>query len=160
MITTPSRSAASATRVRRLVLIAGVASAGHWLLYVVEKVSLAATGTVGMIGSPASPAAAAAIADPTAAQLGNAALGLLPIIVCLVAILPLGRRIPRPLLLIAVCLVLAATLALVALLLSHANWAHLALSAAGLVATISLTAATSLRLPGTAHAAEPVISSR
>ncbi len=84
--------------------------------------------------------------------MGNAALGLLPAIVSLIAILPLGGRIPRPLLLIALCLVLAATLALVALLLTHANWAHLALSAAGLVAIVSLTAASFLRLPGTAHA--------
>lgn len=152
MITTPIRSEASAVRVRRLVLFAGVASAGHWLLYVVEKLYLAATGTVGMIGSPASAEAAAAIADPAAAQLGNAALGLLPVIVSLIAILPLGGRIPRPLLLIALCLVLAATLALVALLLTHANWAHLALSAAGLVAIVSLTAASFLRLPGAAHA--------
>jgi hypothetical protein len=160
MITTPTRSEASATRVRRLVRIAGVASAGHWLAYVAEKLYLAATGTVGMIGSPASPAAAAAIPNPAAAQLGNAAFGLLPVLVSVVAILPLGRRIPRPLLLTALCLVLAATLALVALLLTHANWAHLALSAAGLVAVISLTAASFLRLPGTAHAPQAALSSR
>lgn len=151
MIMTPTRSATSVDRVRRLVVLAGLASAGHWLLYVAEKVFLAATGTIGMIGSPAPPEAYAAIPDPTIAQLGNAAFGLLPVLVSLVAILPIGRRIPRPLLLTALGLVLAGTLALVALLLSHANWAHLALSAAGLVAVISLTAASFLRLPGTAH---------
>ncbi|WP_152360751.1 hypothetical protein [Microlunatus speluncae] len=151
MIMTQPRAESSATRVRRLVVIAGLAGAGHWMIYVAEKIYLAAIGTVGMIGSPASPAAAAAVADPAAAQLGNAAFGLLPALVSLVAILPLGRRVPRPLLLTALCLVLAATLALVALLLTHANWAHLVLSAAGLVAIVSLTAASFLRLPGTAH---------
>ncbi len=151
MIMTSTRSAAAATRVRRLVLVAGLASAGHWLLYVAEKIFLAATGTIGMIGSPAPAEAYAAIPDPTAAQLGNAAFGLLPVLASLVAILPIGRRIPRPLLLIALGLVLAASLALVAMLLGHANWAHLALSAAGLVAIVSLTAASFLRLPGTAH---------
>lgn len=160
MITTTTRSAASVTRVRRLVRIAGLTSAGHWLLYVAEKIYLATTGTVGMIGSPASPEAAAAIADPAAAQLGNAAFGLLPVLITLAAFLPQGRRIPRPLLLTALCLVLALNLALLVLLLSHANWGHLALSAAGLVAVVSLTAASFLRLPGTAHASAAALSDR
>ncbi|MFC7623518.1 hypothetical protein [Microlunatus sp. GCM10028923] len=152
MTTSEVRADATATRVRRLVRVAGLATAGHWLLYVIEKVYLAGQGRIGMVGSTVSPEAYAGISDPTLAQLGNAAFGLVPVAIAVLAILPAGRRIQRPVLLVAVCLVLALTLALGALLLGQGNWLHLAISAAGLVAVVSLTAASFLRLPGTAHA--------
>lgn len=147
-----ARADITAVRVRRLVRVAGLATAAHWLLYVIEKVYLAAQGKIGMLGSAVPPEAYAGIPDPTLAQLGNAACGLVLVAIAVLAIIPAGRRIPRPLLLVGLCVVLALTLALGALLLGQGIWLHLAISAAGLVAVVSLTAASFLRLPGTAHA--------
>ncbi|GAB3765934.1 hypothetical protein [Microlunatus parietis] len=152
MTTSQVSTDATATRVRRLVRVAGLATAGHWLLYVIEKVYLAGQGRIGMVGSPIPPEAYADIPNPALAQLGNAAFGLVPVAIAVLAITPAGRRIPRPLLLLGLCVVLALTLALGALLLGQGNWLHLAIAAAGLVAIVSLAAASFLRLPGTAHA--------
>lgn len=152
MTTSHVRSGATAVRVRRLVRVAGLATAAHWLLYVIEKVYLAGQGRIGMVGSAIPPEAYADIPDPTLAQLGNAACGLVPVAIAVLAIIPAGRRIPRPLLLAGLCVVLVLTLALGVLLLGQGNWLHLAIAAAGLVAVVSLTASSFLRLPGTAHA--------
>ncbi|HLT61226.1 MAG TPA: hypothetical protein VK020_08545 [Microlunatus sp.] len=145
----------SVVSLRRRIRVTGLVAAAHWLLYVLEKLYLAATGTIGMVGSPAGPEAYQSIADPAAAQLGNAAAGLIPGLVLLVALGRVGRRVPRPVLLVALALVAAATLGLVVLLISHGNWPHAAVSTIGLGAAVAFLA-TVARRPAGAAQAEPV----
>ncbi|WP_017592849.1 hypothetical protein [Nocardiopsis potens] len=147
-----SAPAPDPARTRRLVRAAGLLAAAHWLFYTAEKAYLAAVGRLGMLGSPDPPAASyREIPDVAAAQLGNAAVGALATAVLLLALTRAGRSVPRPVLLGALLLTTLATAGAVALLLPHANWAHLALSVLGLCAAAHLTYASFHRLPGTAH---------
>ncbi|MEV7520054.1 hypothetical protein [Streptomyces sp. NPDC091371] len=62
------------------------------LAYTVSKVGLARDGELGMPGFPAPPEAYASVADVTAAQLGNAGLGLLMALVALLLVRPPAAR--------------------------------------------------------------------
>ncbi|MFW5418613.1 hypothetical protein J0910_18530 [Nocardiopsis sp. CNT-189] len=152
MTASGSPSAPDTPRTRGLVRAAGLLAAAHWLFYTAEKTYLAAIGRLGMVGSPDPPASAyQEIPDVSAAQLGNAAVGALAAAIVILAITRAGRLVPRPVLLGALLLITLATAGAVALVAPHANWAHLALSAAGACAAAYLAYASFRRLPGTAH---------
>ncbi|WP_327739662.1 hypothetical protein OG749_43255 [Streptomyces nojiriensis] len=72
---------------RRQPVAALIACAGA-LAYTVSKVDLARDGELGMPGFPAPPEAYTQVADVTAAQLGNAGLGLLMAVVSLLLVRP------------------------------------------------------------------------
>ncbi|MBB5429996.1 hypothetical protein [Nocardiopsis composta] len=151
-----SPAAPDAARTRGLVRTAGLVTAAHWLFYTAEKAYLAAAGRLGMLGSPDPPASAyREIPDVAAAQLGNAAIGALATALVLLSLTRAARILPRPLLLGALLLITLATAGAVALVAPHGNWAHLALSAAGLCAAALFTYASFRRLPGTAHGPTP-----
>ncbi|MFE2323050.1 hypothetical protein ACFXD5_03815 [Streptomyces sp. NPDC059385] len=65
------------------------------LAYTISKVDLARDGELGMPGFPAPAEAYASIGDVTAAQLGNAALGLLMALVALLLVRPPAARWAR-----------------------------------------------------------------
>lgn len=76
-------------RNRRISALTACAGA---LAYTVSKVDLARDGELGMPGFPAPPDGYAQVTDVTAAQLGNAALGLLMAVVALLLLRPPGTR--------------------------------------------------------------------
>uniref|UniRef100_A0AAU2JZZ1 DUF998 domain-containing protein n=1 Tax=Streptomyces sp. NBC_00049 TaxID=2903617 RepID=A0AAU2JZZ1_9ACTN len=80
------------TRTQQVSALAACAGA---LAYTVSKVDLARDGELGMPGFPAPPEAYAGIADVTAAQLGNAGLGLLMALVALLLVRPPVARYLR-----------------------------------------------------------------
>ncbi|MCB5177949.1 hypothetical protein [Streptomyces antimicrobicus] len=87
------------TRAQRAGALTACAGA---LAYTLSKVDLARSGELGMPGFPAPPEAYASIGDVTAAQLGNAALGLLMALVALLLVRPpAGRWIRRGVLLVS-----------------------------------------------------------
>ncbi|PRY00417.1 hypothetical protein [Allonocardiopsis opalescens] len=146
----PTNARASA-RTRALVRGAGWTTAAHWMVYTLEKLYLASTGTLGMVGSSVAPSAYEQVPDPGAAQLGNAAMGLLAVLVALAAITPRARAVPRPALLCAVAVLTLSTAALTLLVATQAIWLHVAISTIGLAAAVTLTTASVRRLPGTTH---------
>ncbi|WP_329376244.1 hypothetical protein OG625_01815 [Streptomyces sp. NBC_01351] len=72
--------------------IAALTACAGALAYTVSKVDLARNGELGMPGFPAPPEAYASIADVTAAQLGNAGLGLVMAVVALLLVRPPAAR--------------------------------------------------------------------
>ncbi|MFF4423039.1 hypothetical protein ACFY04_20045 [Streptomyces sp. NPDC001549] len=76
------------TRSPRKQLVSALTACAGALAYTVSKVDLARDGELGMPGFPAPPEAYAQVADVTAAQLGNAGLGLLMAVVSLVLVRP------------------------------------------------------------------------
>ncbi|GIG70928.1 hypothetical protein [Phytomonospora endophytica] len=93
-----------------------IAAAGG-LAYVASKLHFAASGELGIAGFYAMPEAQAAFGDATAAQLGNAAIGLVAVLVVLALLRPPRHRLAR--------------LALLA-----ANWAGALMIGAGVVGFI------------------------
>ncbi|MFF3618791.1 hypothetical protein [Streptomyces sp. NPDC002467] len=82
-------SAKTTTSTQRAAALTACAGA---LAYTVSKVDLARDGELGMAGFPAPPEAYASIGDVTAAQLGNAGLGLLMALVALLLVRPPATR--------------------------------------------------------------------
>ncbi|MFF2787158.1 hypothetical protein ACFVT6_10350 [Streptomyces sp. NPDC058049] len=76
------------TRSPRKQLVAALTAGAGALAYAVSKVDLARDGELGMPGFPAPPEAYVQVADVTAAQLGNAGLGLLMAVVSLLLVRP------------------------------------------------------------------------
>ncbi|MFG2230662.1 hypothetical protein ACGFNX_11675 [Streptomyces sp. NPDC048723] len=76
------------TRSPRKQLVSALTACAGALAYTVSKVDLARNGELGMPGFPAPPEAYAQVADVTAAQLGNAGLGLLMAVVSLMLVRP------------------------------------------------------------------------
>ncbi|WP_445270731.1 hypothetical protein [Streptomyces sp. DSM 41634] len=76
-------------RTRRIGALTACAGA---LAYTVSKIDLAREGELGMPGFPAPQEAYAQVADVTAAQLGNAGLGLLMALVALLLVRPPAAR--------------------------------------------------------------------
>ncbi|WP_405943013.1 hypothetical protein [Streptomyces sp. NBC_00207] len=79
-------------RTRRIGALTACAGA---LAYTVSKIDLAREGELGMPGFPAPQEAYAQVADVTAAQLGNAGLGLLMALVALLLVRPPAARSVR-----------------------------------------------------------------
>ncbi|MFE9480723.1 hypothetical protein ACFYNM_19230 [Streptomyces spororaveus] len=73
-------------------LISALTACAGALAYTVSKVDLARDGELGMPGFPAPPEAYAQVTDVTAAQLGNAGLGLLMAVVALLLVRPPAAR--------------------------------------------------------------------
>ncbi|GAA0280285.1 hypothetical protein GCM10010302_17580 [Streptomyces polychromogenes] len=72
--------------------VAALTACAGALAYTISKVGLARDGELGMPGFPAPPEAYASVGDVAAAQLGNAALGLLMALVALLLVRPpVGR---------------------------------------------------------------------
>ncbi|MDA0173493.1 DUF3995 domain-containing protein [Solirubrobacter taibaiensis] len=83
----------------RTRIIAGTVAALFSLEYVVGKTIMAARGELGMPGHPAPPEATEQFTgDIATAQLGNAALGLVTLVLALAFAQRWGRRVPRPVL--------------------------------------------------------------
>ncbi|MGW6985683.1 hypothetical protein ACWGE1_40535 [Streptomyces sp. NPDC054932] len=76
-------------------LVPALTACAGALAYTVSKVHLARDGELGMPGFPAPPEAYAQVTDVTAAQLGNAGLGLLMAVVALLLIRPPAARWAR-----------------------------------------------------------------
>lgn len=76
------------------VLPVALAVAGG-LAYVVSKLHFAVTGEPGVTGFRVTPEAAAAFGDATAAQLGNAAVGLFAALAALALLRPPRHRLAR-----------------------------------------------------------------
>ncbi|WP_405790270.1 hypothetical protein [Streptomyces sp. NBC_01367] len=76
------------TRSPRRQLGAALTACAGALAYTVSKVDLARDGELGMPGFPAPPEAYDQVTDVTAAQLGNAGLGLLMAVVSLLLVRP------------------------------------------------------------------------
>lgn len=72
---------------------------GGALAYTISKIDLAMRDQIGMPGFPAPPASYEAIPNVAAAQLGNAALGLVLVALTASLLRPPNRTIPRRLLL-------------------------------------------------------------
>ncbi|MFI1105099.1 hypothetical protein [Streptomyces melanogenes] len=75
--------------------ISALAACAGALAYTVSKVDLARDGELGMPGFPAAPKAYTEVSDVTAAQLGNASLGLLMALVALLLLRPPTLRYVR-----------------------------------------------------------------
>ncbi|RSS52909.1 hypothetical protein EF912_18920 [Streptomyces sp. WAC07061] len=75
--------------------VAALTACAGALAYTISKIGLARDGELGMPGFPAPPEAYASIGDVTAAQLGNAALGLLMALVALLLVRPPAARWAR-----------------------------------------------------------------
>ncbi|MFF4389494.1 hypothetical protein ACFY0G_22330 [Streptomyces sp. NPDC001552] len=80
------------TRSPRRQLAAALTACAGAFAYTVSKVDLARDGELGMPGFPAPPEAYGQVADVTAAQLGNAGLGLLMAVVSLLLVRPPAAR--------------------------------------------------------------------
>ncbi|MFF4284498.1 hypothetical protein ACFY0R_04135 [Streptomyces sp. NPDC001633] len=96
----PARPAPAGPRVRIAVWLTVTGS----LVYVGQKVYMAARGEVGMPGHPAPAEVQAQFAHPGLAQAGNASLGLLAVVVAWATTARWGARIPRWALLCALAL--------------------------------------------------------
>lgn len=99
----PGRPAPAGVRVRVAVWLTVAGS----LVYVGQKVYMAARGEIGMPGHPAPAHVQAQFAHPGWAQAGNATLGLLEVLVAWATIARWGARIPRWALLCALALTAA-----------------------------------------------------
>ena len=96
---TDARSTVRSTRLRVLC----AAAAGWTALYVVSKVHLALVGELGVTGGPVVGPADYAGYGPggvAAAQWGNAAVGVLAVLLVLAPLLPAAARLPRPVLVV------------------------------------------------------------
>ncbi|WP_030770919.1 MULTISPECIES: hypothetical protein [unclassified Streptomyces] len=80
------------TRSPRNQLVPALTACAGALAYTVSKVDLARDGELGMPGFPAPPEAYTQVTDVTAAQLGNAGLGLLMAVVALLLLRPSATR--------------------------------------------------------------------
>ncbi|MEU7729430.1 hypothetical protein AB0B78_29980 [Streptomyces sp. NPDC040724] len=83
------------TRSPRNRQIGALTACAGALAYTVSKIDLARDGELGMPGFPAPQEAYARVADVTAAQLGNAGLGLLMALVALLLVRPPAARSVR-----------------------------------------------------------------
>jgi hypothetical protein len=83
------------TRTPRTQRTAALTATAGALAYTVSKVRLALDGEIGMPGFPAPPEAYETVPDVTAAQLGNAGLGLAMALVTLALLRPPAAALPR-----------------------------------------------------------------